>query len=316
MPPRPFAALAISGLLAGSLLGLSQTPALAAPAAAPTVLYASPTGAAGAGAACTLAAPCSLPAAETRVRTLAPSMAADIDVDLLGGTYRVTGPLRFGPQDSGQNGHTVVYQAYPGQVPVISGASKVNGFALYDAGKGIYRAAVPAGTQSRQLFVNGVRAQRARSALNPDGFTLSGSSFTTSDASYTSFTHQSQVEIVNDNDWKQMRCPLSSITALSGGGSSLNIDPACFANNNTSVPNLQYPFNGAGLPKLTGLSWIENAYQLLTQPGQFYLDSTAGYVYYIHPAPRRAVVDRGRRTAHRAGAAGPVRHPGPPGAGQ
>ncbi len=279
MPRRSLAATVSSALLGALLLALGPAPA--ADAATATTLYASPTGT---GSSCTQAAPCSLTGAQARVRTLDSTMAGDIDVDLLGGTYRVTDPLRFGPQDSGENGHDVVYQAYPGQVPVISGAQQVSGFSLYDSGKNIYRADVPVGTQSRQLFVDGVRAQRARSALNPAGFTLSGSSFTTSDSSYASFTDQSQVEIVDDNAWKQLRCPLSTITTPSGGGSSLNVDAACFADDNTSVPNPQYPFNGAGLPTLTGVTWIENAYQLLTQPGQFYLDPAAGHLFYI-PRP-------------------------------
>jgi hypothetical protein len=207
-------------------------------------------------------------------------MSGDIDVDLLGGTYRLTSTFQLGPQDSGANGYNVVYQAAPGQNPVISGARQVTGWSAYDSSKNIYRASVPAGTQSSQLFVNGQRAQRARSALNPSGFTLSGSSFVTSDPSYASFTHQSQIQIVDDNDWKQMRCPLASITATSSGGSSLNVNPTCFANN-TNVPNAGFPFNGSGLPALDGISWIENAYQLLTSPGQFYLDSNAGYLYYV-----------------------------------
>jgi hypothetical protein len=56
---------------------------------------------------------------------------------------------------------------------------------------------------------------------------------------------------------------------------------ACFAGNNTSIPNVGFPFNGSGLPKFDAVSWIENAYQLLTTPGQFYLDTSANYLYYI-----------------------------------
>ena len=253
----------------------------ARPADVAATLYASP---GGQGSACDEAAPCSLGQAQTEVRTLTPTMAGDIDVDLLGGGYRLASTFRLGPQDSGENGHQVVYQAAPGQNPVITGARQVTGWSEYNSTKDVYRAAVPVGTQSSQLFVNGARAQRARSALNPSGFTLSGSSFVTSDPSYASFTNQSQIQIVDDNDWKQMRCPLSSITATSSGGSSLNVNPACFQDNNTDVPNAGFPFNGSGLPALTGISWIENAYQLLTQPGQFYLDSAAGYLYYI-PLP-------------------------------
>jgi len=247
-------------------------------AAVAATLYVSP---GGQGTSCTASAPCAITEAQTMVRTLAPAMTGDIDVDLLGGTYRLASTFKLGPQDSGQNGHNVVYQAAPGQQPVISGSKQITGWSEYDTSKGIYRAAVPVGTQSSQLFVNGARAQRARSALNPSGFTLSGSSFVTADPSYASFTNQSQIQIVDDNDWKQLRCPLGSITATSSGGSSLNINSSCFTNNNTSVPNAGFPFNGSGLPSLTGISWIENAYQLLTQPGQYYLDSAAGYVYYI-----------------------------------
>ncbi|HET9169118.1 MAG TPA: hypothetical protein VFN97_06765 [Actinospica sp.] len=276
------AATGAAALLFGSpsALAASTTTSHRAEPRAVTSLYASPNGS---GTACAASAPCSLTQARAKVRSLIPSMSGDLDVDLLGGTYRLASPFQLGPQDSGANGHNVVYQAAPGQTPVFTGAQRVTGWSEYDSSKGIYRATVPAGTRSSQLFVNGQRAVRARSALNPSGFTLSGSSFITSDPSYASFTNQSQIQIVDDNDWKQMRCPLSSITATSSGGSSLNLNPTCFANNNTNVPNAGFPFNGSGLPALSGISWIENAYQLLTTPGQFYLDSTAGYLYYIPP---------------------------------
>ena len=273
------AAAATAGLLVAAPCALaSAAPAQRARPHTATVLYVSPTGL---GASCSLAAPCSLTEAQTVVRGMTTNMSGDIDVDLLGGTYRLADTFRLGPQDSGENGYNVVYQDAPGQQPVITGAKQVTGWSLYDSAADVYRAAVPVGTESSQLFVNGARAVRARSALNPSGFTLSGSSFVTSDPSYASFTNQSQIQIVDDNDWKQMRCPLSSITATSSGGSSLNVNPSCFADNNTDVPNAGFPFNGSGLPALDGISWIENAYQLLTQPGQFYLDSNAGYLYYI-----------------------------------
>lgn len=262
----------------GVLICATVTAPAAAYAATPTVLYASPSGS---GSTCSLSAPCTLDGAKSAIESLAPGMAADIDVYLRGGAYRLSQAFNLGTADSGQNGHKVVFAAYPGEVPVLNGARQVTGFSLFDSAKNIYRAAVPAGTQSRQLFVNGVRAQRARGPLNPGGFTLSGSSFTTSDSSYASFTNPSSVEIVDNNAWKQMRCPLASITARSGGGSSLNVDPTCFANNNTSVPNRGFPFNGAGLPSLNAITYVENAYQLLDTPGEFYLDTSAGFVYYM-----------------------------------
>jgi hypothetical protein len=259
-------------VVAGAVVSASAS------AATQSTLYASP---GGSGTACSLATPCALTEARAVVETLNSGMTGNITVYLMGGTYQLTSTFKLGPQDSGENGHDVDYEAYPGQVPVLSGAIKVTGWSLYNSSLNIYRAAVPAGTDSSQLFVNGARAVRARTASNPAGFTLSGSSFVTSSSAYLSYTNQSDIVIVDDNDWKEMRCPLSSITKTSSGGSSLNVNPTCFAGNNTSIPNVGFPFNGSGLPKFDAVSWIENAYQLLTTPGQFYLDTSADYLYYI-----------------------------------
>ncbi|MBW8803162.1 MAG: RICIN domain-containing protein [Catenulisporales bacterium] len=75
-----------------------------------------------------------------------------------------------------------------------------------------------------------------------------------------------------------MRCPLSSITRTGSGGSSLNVNPTCFNANST---NVGFPFNGNSLPTMNAVTWIENNMALLTQAGQWYLDSGAGYLYYI-----------------------------------
>jgi len=205
-------------------------------------------------------------------------MTGDIAVSLAGGTYRLSSTFQLGPQDSGQNGHTVIWQAASGQTPVISGATQVTGWSQYDTGRNIWRASVPAGTASRQLWVNGVEATRARGAMNPGGFSLSGTSFTTNDSSYQSWANVTQTEVVTDNQWKEMRCPLSSITRTGSGGSSLNVNPTCFTANST---NVGFPFNGNSLPTMNAVTWIENNMALLSQAGQWYLDSGAGYLYYI-----------------------------------
>jgi Carbohydrate esterase 2 N-terminal len=244
----------------------------------PDILYAAPDGT---GSACVAHHPCSLSTARDQVPTALRHARGNVEVQLLGGTYRLTSPLQLGVQDSGTPGHQVSYQAAPGQTPIISGAERVTGFTKIDATKNIYQASVPKGVASRDLFVNGVRAVRARTANNPQGFAVTSTGFTTGDPSYTSWTNAPGVEIVQNNAWKQMRCPLASITASASGGSDLTVDPACWNNNHNSVPNPSFPFNGAGLPSLDGITWIENAYQLLGTPGQFYLDSAAGRLYYV-----------------------------------
>src|SRR5580693_2698679 len=100
--------------------------------------------------------------ARDRVRALIPFATGDITVYLQGGVYRLSRPLLLGEPDSGANGHRVIYAAAPGQQPIISGGAAVTGWKLVDAGKNLWMASAPAGLQNtRQLFVNGVRATRA-----------------------------------------------------------------------------------------------------------------------------------------------------------
>jgi hypothetical protein len=248
------------------------------PVNAAGIVYVAPNGA---GSACSASEPCQLTTAHDKVRRLLAHASGAPRVELFGGTYRLTSPLQLGAQDSGTAGNPVTYTAVPGQTPMLSGAQRVTGFTKIDATKNIYRAKVPEGVASRELFVNGVRATRASSVLNPQGFSVTSTGFTTSDPQYTSWTNAPGVEIVDDNAWKQMRCPLAAITPSATGGSDLTVDPACWNNNHNSVPNPSFPFNGAGLPTLDNITWIDNAYQLLGTPGQFYLDSAAGELYYV-----------------------------------
>jgi hypothetical protein len=81
-----------------------------------------------------------------------------------GGVYRLTEPIVFGPQDSGQEGAPVLYAAYPGEKPVFSGGRPITG---WKKGKGaVWTAEIPEVKAGKwyfhQLFVNGRRAVRAR----------------------------------------------------------------------------------------------------------------------------------------------------------
>ncbi len=101
---------------------------------------------------------------------------------------------------------------------------------------------------------------------------------------YLSWIDPAEAQIVDDNPWRQLRCPLSSITA-SGGGSSLNMNQACY---NATLSNVGFPFNGSGYPTLNHITWIENAFSLLNQPGKWFFDSSGGYLYYI-PLPGQSM---------------------------
>lgn len=226
-------------------------------------LIASPTGS---GADCSLAQPCSLTAARDRVRTLNRDMKADIVVYLRGGVYALGSTFDLDTNDSGNNGYRVSYQAYAGETPVLSGGVSISGWSLYDAGKNIYRAPAPAGLSTRQMYVNGVRAQRARGALNPPGFSKTADGYLAPDAGMASWRNPGDIEFVYLYQWKNYRCRVAAIS-----GNAVTMDRPCW----TLVQAPQQYFT-MGLP-----SWIENAYELLNAPGQWYHDRSAGYIYYI-----------------------------------
>lgn len=84
----------------------------------------------------------------------------DVTVILADGIYRLTAPLVFRRADGGLNGKRVEWRAAPGAKPVISSGITVADFRLYDADRRIYVATTPKGLDTRQIWVNGTRAER------------------------------------------------------------------------------------------------------------------------------------------------------------
>ena len=97
--------------------------------------------------------------ARKAVRQINRGMKEDIVVVLRGGTYRIDQTIVFEPEDSGTGGHNVIYRAQAGETPIISGGKPVTGWQPDE--KGRWKAPAPV-DDFRQLYVNGIRATRAR----------------------------------------------------------------------------------------------------------------------------------------------------------
>jgi len=63
-------------------------------------------------------------------------------MELANGVYRLAAPMRLTADDSGSNGHTVVWRAAPSARPVVSGARAVTGRSVADQSRNIWRASV------------------------------------------------------------------------------------------------------------------------------------------------------------------------------
>ncbi len=261
------AALALALALAGVAAVTT-----ASRAATMTTLYASPTGT---GTACSTTAPCSLTQAKTSVEAIDANMSGDIVVQLAGGTYRLSAPLTLGTADSGSNGYSVIWQAAPGQSPILSGGQQVTGWTLHDSSANIYSAAVPTGADSRQLYVDGALAPRAAITINRSDVkvTTTGLTIQNSALNYLAgLSQQNRIELESQNSFTDRFSPVQSIS-----GSTITMQQPAWNNNNWGYDTIASPFAGGQL-------LIENSYSFLKNAGQWYLDPQAGQLYYKAPS--------------------------------
>lgn len=198
-----------------------------------------------------------------------------IHVNIKGGTYRLSEPLDFTSQDSGADKAEVFYQAATGEAPVISGAQQISGWELHNAGLNIWKAdaSVATDTMPRQLYVNGVRATRARTPDYPNYYFPTSTGYTYlyilgSDPQIPPvWNNPTSVEAVTATQWKMMRCPVAQIV----NASEVIMQTPCWTNANV----FPEPWN------FHLLSWWENAYEFLDEPGEWYLDPVTKILYYI-----------------------------------
>ncbi|MBI2705743.1 MAG: right-handed parallel beta-helix repeat-containing protein [Actinobacteria bacterium] len=231
------------------------------PSNPPLELLASPDGT---GSTCSADAPCALLDARARARELAASERRDIVVRLADGTYPLAEPFVLDSNDSGRDGFRVSYEAAAGARPTLSGGTDVRDWALVDTANGIYAAIVDPALDSRQFFVNGARATRARGPQSPQGWQRTTAGFRAPDESMAAWRNPNNLEIVSFREWKDMRCPVASIA-----GRELTMAQPCWKNVNARDPNT-----------MVDVTWVENAYELLDEPGEWYLDRPAGRLFY------------------------------------
>jgi hypothetical protein len=225
--------------------------------------------------------------ARDAVRTINSNMTQDIYVYLRAGTYPVTSTVTFGPSDSGTNGHRIYYAAFPGETPVLNGATRVTG---WTASGNVYKASLQRSTKLRNLYVNDARAVMTSKTVSAKGASgtysvtagqaawawVSGSNadgvkYATADVPAIA-SNKNDLEIVNGTTWNENIVCVRDVTTSS---------------DNYRVLSLQQPYGAiAQLPgwssgfSTTGTHTIYNAYEFLNSPGQFYFDKTAGTLYY------------------------------------
>ncbi|MCY3021134.1 MAG: right-handed parallel beta-helix repeat-containing protein, partial [Planctomycetota bacterium] len=208
----------------------------------------------------------SLVKARDAVRAINGAMTGDIVVVLRGGTHRLEQTLVLEAADSGTNGHCVVYRNHPGEVPVLSGGKRITGWAADAAGR--WKATTDI-ANFRQLYVNGVRAVRAKGGPLPGAAVRGEDGYRTSNAQMAEWRNPGDIEFCYHVVWTWTRCKVKSIEKQ-GNEALVTMQQPSF-----------YHARTKGGVRIALPSYVENAFELLDEPGEWYCDRPARTVYYI-----------------------------------
>ena len=226
--------------------------------------------------------------ARDAVRAINADMKEDIRVYLRGGRYEVASTIEFGPEDSGTNGYRVRYEAYDGEVPVLSGATRVTGFTQHDGD--IYKAPLDRPEKLRNLYVNDKRATMSSKTVTAQGgegtYSVTAGQAPWAWASGSKSdgvkyllgdvpditTNAEDLEIVNGTTWNENIVCVRDVVTTGDNRRALLLQQPYGA-------IAQLPGWNAGFSTV-GTHTIYNALEFLTEPGRFYFDKAAKTLYY------------------------------------
>ncbi len=225
-----------------------------------------------------------------------PGNTRTIIVSIRRGTYYLTRPLEMTPADSGQPGQPVIYEAYPGEHPVIAGGERI----------GVWQRATVHGQPMwithissvqvgdwyfTQLWDNGKRLQRPRlpetgyfrfTGLLPDQashpWNQGNSSAEFAPGDIRADWHDlPDVEIVAFHFWVDSHLHIKSVDEASHLVTFVH----------PSIFKLTEDFQPRECRFI-----VENVYEALDRSGQFYLDRRTGTLTYDAPAGKDPNRDR------------------------
>lgn len=197
-----------------------------------------------------------------------------VTIYLRGGTYRLVSPLHLSAEDGGTKSAPHVIRPWRAERVVLSGGRVINGWQVGE--DGIWRTTiepVKRGEKFNELFVDGVRATRAR---HPNANFLrvekvgedKRTSFNYARGDLPKLKLTEDTELVFLHDWSISRVHIAAI------------DP--------NTRTLQTAYNVGGAAKQFELDhfdshpryFLENNPAFLDAPGEWYLDTTTGVLSY------------------------------------
>ena len=192
------------------------------------------------------------------------------DVLLRGGTYYLPAPIVFTAQDSGTKDKPVVFQNYQDEQPVISGGVRLDKLKWRPFTNGVFQTQVPADLQTDEIFVNGARQILARypnfdpRAKYFDGFAADAISPQRA-ARWANPTggyyHAMHPALWGDFTWRITGKGTNNEVKLEGGWQ-----------------------NNRGAAAHRDIRFVENIFEELDAPGEWFLNSKTHTLYFYPPA--------------------------------
>ena len=218
-----------------------------------------------------------LSAANEAVKALRNRMQGDIVIHVAGGYYPISEPIVIGVDGGGTNGYRVIYRGDSEDKPIISGGVQVTG---WTQDGNIWSAPCDV-ADTRTFYVNDNLTVRARSKW----LYSIADSYVSSDTDYLSdgiivkhrkfpeLSNVDDVELVFDSEWMHHRYPVANIIRGNGQVTIEMQQPYWSALFGVNKYSANYPNVGKGF-------YLENAIELLDEPGEFYFDKDAKRIYY------------------------------------
>ena len=216
--------------------------------------------------------------AQDIVRSVAKTAKEDIIVYLKSGVYTLTKTLTFdGDLDFIPSGKRIVYKNFGNDKVYISGGLPLAEWVVSDMGENIVQTTVPDGFLTRDLYINGKPAVRARTpVLNKDDLIWPdiGLEIIYKDGGQVGHAaHADDMEVIFNYQWHVHRVGVTS-AEVRNNNSVLTLEPLAHS------LMLATGIGPADIYGTKNIWYIENSPALLTEPGEWYYDRSAKTIYY------------------------------------
>ena len=211
-----------------------------------------------------------------KTRDLAAKMSENEDVTVfLDGKFFLENTLIFSPEHSGKNGNTITYTSVSEKKAVITMAREYGNFKIHDKEKNIWATDIEKGTYSRQVYFNNIRGIRARTlGYLKNAEYVDGTHYVCDNTELLDLKYPDEVDMVFHINWCNPRYMIEKIEKTSDN--RVKIAPKSYFLKHKGRVDFAGPARIDSTP-----GYLENAYEFLSEPGEWYIDRHEGKLFYI-----------------------------------